>query len=121
MLGANWKIEPSEVRQALRLVGPGRVLGLVTPREEGGGSGSDAAVMRAAGRRHPGRVVVLDWVAYTGGHSGWFASDGLHLGPGGAGALARLLRTALPYANPLDGRWRPASSGGASGDAFAAR
>jgi lysophospholipase L1-like esterase len=119
MLGANWTIQPSEIRQAMRLVGPGRVLGLVTPREEGGGSGSDARVVRAAGRRHTGRVVVLDWVAYTAGHSGWFAPDGLHLGPGGAQALARLLRTALPYANPLDGRWAP-TSGAAPADAFSA-
>ena len=113
MLGANWKIEPAEIRKALRILGPGRVLGLVTPRKDP----HDSRVIRAAGRRYPGRVVVLDWAAYTAGHSGWLSPDGLHLGPGGAQALARLLRRALPYANPLDGRWEP-TPGAAPGDAF---
>ena len=113
MLGANWKIEPAEIRKALRIVGPGRVLGLVTPRDDP----HDSGVIRAAGRHYPGRVVVLDWAAYTAGHSQWLSPDGLHLGPGGAQALARLLRTALPYANPLDGRWEPMSAA-APGDAF---
>jgi hypothetical protein len=113
MLGANWKIEPAEIRKALRLLGPGRVLGLVTPRKDP----HDSGVMHAAGRRYRGRVVVLDWVRYTARHSGWLSPDGLHLGPGGAGALARLLRTALPYANPLDGRWQPLPSGASSASA----
>jgi hypothetical protein len=108
MLGTNWKIEPAEIRAALRIIGPGRTLGLVTPRKDP----HDASVMRAAGRRHPARVVVLDWARYTGGHSRWLSPDGLHLGPGGARALARLLRTGLRYAAPLDGRWQRLSSGG---------
>jgi hypothetical protein len=116
MLGANWKIEPGEIRTALRLLGPGRVLGLVTPREDRG----DSEVMRAAARRHPGRAVIIDWAAYTAGRPEWFADDGLHLGPGGAAALARLLRTALPYADPLDGRWK-LTRGASAGDAFSAR
>jgi hypothetical protein len=115
MLGANWKIEPAEIRKALRIVGPGRVLGLVTPRDDP----HDSGVIRAAGRHYPGRAVVLDWAAYTARHSQWLSPDGLHLGPGGAQALARLLRTALPYANPLDGRWEP-MPGARPGDAFSA-
>jgi hypothetical protein len=102
MLGANWKIEPGEVRTALRLLGPARVLGLVTPRDDRG----DSNVMRAAARHHPGRAVIIDWAAYTAGRPEWFAGDGLHLGPGGAAALARLLRTALPYADPLEAVWK---------------
>jgi hypothetical protein len=107
MLGANWTIEPKQIRKALRILGPGRVLGLVTPRKDP----HDSGVMRAAKRRYPGRVVVLDWARYTAGHSGWLSPDGNHLGPGGARALARLLRKGLPYANPLDGRWEPTSAG----------
>jgi hypothetical protein len=113
MLGTNWKIEPREIQKALRILGPGRVLGLVTPRKDPG----DSALMRAAARHHPDRVALLDWARYTAGHSGWLSPDGLHLGPGGAQALARLLRTALPFAVPLDGRWSPVPSG-ASSDAF---
>jgi hypothetical protein len=115
MLGANWTIEPAEIRKALHLLGPGRILGLVTPRKDP----HDAGVMHAAGRRYPDRVVVLDWARYTAGHSGWLSPDGNHLGPGGAQALARLLRKGLPYANPLDGRWAP-TAGAAPVDAFSA-
>ncbi len=105
-LGANLSIGPAEVAEALRIVGPRRSLGLVTPRETGGVSGSDARVVRAAGRRHPDRILVLDWVAYSAGHPSWFASDGLHLGPGGAAGFARLLRRGYLDAYPLRGRFR---------------
>jgi lysophospholipase L1-like esterase len=97
-LGANGSISTSQIREAMRLVGPDRVLGLVTPRELGGGESSDARNVRAAGRRFPGRVIVLDWVRYSAGRGGWFAGDGLHLGPSGARGLARLLRGALALA-----------------------
>lgn len=118
MLGANGEMEPGQIRRALDILGPTRVLGLVTPRR----NFRAIRVMHAAARRYPGRAVVVDWAAYTAGRAEWFAPDGNHLGPGGAQALARLLRRALVYANPLDGRWQPVSSGGASGgDAFAAR
>src|SRR3954467_14457739 len=80
-LGTNWKITMREIRAALRIVGPDRVLAMVTPREEGGGGGSAAAVVRAAGRRFRGRVMTLDWVRYSARHGGWFAPDGIHLGP----------------------------------------
>jgi hypothetical protein len=96
-LGTNGAIRMRDIRAALRIVGRDRVLGLVTPREVGGGEGGDARVVRAAGRRFGGRVIVLDWVRYSGGHGGWFAGDGIHLGPSGAAGLARLLRRA---------RWR---------------
>ncbi len=97
-LGANGSISARQIREAMRIVGRDRVLGLVTPRELGGGQGSDAGNVRAAGRRFPGRVVVLDWVRFSAGRGGWFAGDGLHLGPSGARGLARLLRRALPLA-----------------------
>jgi hypothetical protein len=97
-LGANGSISAGQIREAMKLVGRDRVLGLVTPRELGGGQGSDASNVRAAGRRFPGRVVVLDWVRFSAGQGGWFAGDGLHLGPSGARGLARLLRRALPLA-----------------------
>jgi hypothetical protein len=111
MLGANWKIAPSEIRTALRIIGLGRLLGLVTPRKDAG----DSRVIQAAGRRYPHRVVVLDWGAATARHPGWFAPDGNHLGPGGAHALARFLRRALRYAIPLEDRWNRLG-GSPSGD-----
>ncbi len=97
-LGANGSIAYGQIREAMKLVGRDRVLGLVTPRELGGGQSSDARNIRTAGRRFPGRVVVLDWVRFSAGQGGWFAGDGLHLGPGGARGMARLLRGSLALA-----------------------
>lgn len=106
-LGANWVITRREVHAALRIMGPKRVLGLVTPRELGGGSGSDARLVRSEGRRHPNRVKVLDWVARSAGRGGWFAGDGLHLSPSGARGLARLLRRDRRLAAPPPPRRKP--------------
>jgi hypothetical protein len=104
-LGSNLAITSSDIRRALRAVGRRRLLGLVTPRKSGGGSGSDSGVIRRAGRRHPGRVKVLDWVRYTAGHGGWFAGDGLHLGPAGAAGMVRLLLRIVPRVHPQRGGW----------------
>lgn len=97
-LGADASISSTQMEKAFHLVGPKRVLGLVTPLELGGGTSSDADVVRAAVKRHPKRSVLLDWVAYSAGHGDWFQPDGLHLTFSGADAFARLLREALPYA-----------------------
>ncbi len=99
-LGTNWTVEHRQVRRALIILGRQRVLGLVTPREVGGASSSDQAVMRAAGERWPRRVKVLDWVRYSSGHANWFWGDGLHLQPRGARALTRLVAPALKWPPP---------------------
>ncbi len=97
-LGADASISRGQLGRAFNLLGAKRVLGLVTPRELGGGTSSDADAVRTAAKRHPRRAVLLDWVAYSAGHSDWFQPDGLHLTLTGAQAFARLLRQALPYA-----------------------
>jgi hypothetical protein len=51
------------------------------------------AAIRAAQRRWP-QLVIADWNAYSRGKP-WFSSDGLHMGPSGAEALARFLRPFL--------------------------
>jgi hypothetical protein len=90
-LGTNWTVTLDQIRRALRILGPERVLALVTPRELGGAASSDQDAIRAAGRRWPGRVRVADWVAHSAGHRDWFWSDGLHLRARGARAFARLI------------------------------
>ena len=97
-LGTNWTVTTSQVRTALRVLGPNRVLGLVTPPEVGGVASSDQAVMRAAGRRWRLRVKVLDWVAHSAGRA--WTWDGMHLTPGGAAAYARLLSRAFDWPLP---------------------
>lgn len=95
-LGTNGSLGTFDVRKAMQIVGPGRVLGLVTPREPDFDSGAHA--IRVVGKQFPSRVRVLDWVHFSEGHHSWFAPDKIHLGPSGAEGLARLLRAALPLA-----------------------
>jgi hypothetical protein len=99
-LGTNWVVTRADVRRALAIVGRRRLLVLVTPRELGGGSSSDADVIRAAGRRHPQRIAVADWVRVSAGQSGWFAGDGIHLGSGGIAGMVRMLRPYLQAKPP---------------------
>lgn len=94
-LGSNGVVTKADVHKALDLVGKKRTLGLVTPRETGGGSSNDAEVIREEAKAHAKRIVLLDWVKYSSGHSGWFQPDGLHLTLDGAEAFAKLLKKAL--------------------------
>jgi hypothetical protein len=94
-LGSNGVITKGDVREALDLVGKKRTLGLVTPRETGGGSSSDADVIREAAAEHANRIVLLDWVEDSAGHTAWFQPDGLHLTYEGAAAFAKLLKKPL--------------------------
>ena len=98
-LGTNGSLGTFDVRKAMQIVGPGRVLGLVTPREPDFDSGAHA--IRVIGKQFPRRVRVLDWVHFSEGHHSWFAGDGIHLGPSVAAGMARLLRAALPLAIAL--------------------
>ena len=99
-LGADWTVSIPQIRKVMAIMGPTRVLVLVTPRELGGKGGSDAQHMRHVAKQFPTRVLLLDWVKFTAPHPKWFAPDGLHLGYGGAAALARFLKRAVPYAAP---------------------
>jgi hypothetical protein len=99
-LGADASVSGAQINQAKKILGPRRKLGLVTPRELGGGQSNDADVIRNAGQRDPERVKVLDWVRYSAGHSSWFQPDGLHLTFSGAKAFARLLKKLIPLAKP---------------------
>ena len=97
-LGADASVSAGQIAQARKILGPKRKLGLVTPRELGGGESNDARVIRNAGQRDPVHVKVLDWVHYSAGHSSWFQPDGLHLTFSGAKAFARLLKKLIPLA-----------------------
>jgi hypothetical protein len=88
-IGVNFPARYSEIRRALRLMRPGRVLALVTPKRSWSAIGG--APIREAARIHPDRVRVLDWVSYSAGHADWFVSDGTHLTSRGVAAYTRLL------------------------------
>jgi hypothetical protein len=102
-LGANWTISRDDIEAAVRLLGPKRVLGLIAPREEGGGTSSDAYNVRRAGRRHRNRVKVLDWPRFSARHGSWFSGDGLHMSFVGAAAYARFIARLNVWA-PWPGR-----------------
>jgi hypothetical protein len=99
-LGANGQVGDAQIERALGVVGPDRVLGLVTPKNYAG----TAAAMRRAAAAHPDRVLLMDWARYSAGHGGWFAGDGLHVGSAGAAAYARFIRTASDPMMPPDPR-----------------
>jgi hypothetical protein len=110
-LGANGAISARAVSRALRVVGPYRVLGLVTPARLGAGS---TAALRRAARRHPDRVVLLDWQAHGHRSGGVFAGDGLHVSDHGARVFARFVRRRLePFVGPPRSLRVPASARGA--------
>ncbi|MQA72769.1 MAG: hypothetical protein GEU88_00170 [Solirubrobacterales bacterium] len=98
-LGSNGTVTKGDIHEALDLIGKRRTLGLVTPRESGGGAGHDAALVRSEARKHR-RARLLDWVKLSAGHSGWFQPDGLHLTFDGAEAMARLFGKLLKVLPP---------------------
>ena len=99
-LGTDFAISRRQIRRALHILGPNRVLALVTPWELGGHAGADAQAMRSAAADYRRRVFLLDWVKFSRGHGAWFQPDGCHLTYAGARAFARLFRRALPLAPP---------------------
>jgi hypothetical protein len=109
-LGSNSSIALGDVRAALRIVGPRRVLGLVTPREIRGTPYDDAALLRSAAARWPTRIELVDWVKHVKRHRGMTYSDGIHLTPAGRRALAELLKAPLERAE--SGAETPPPTGG---------
>ena len=96
-LGNNWTVSIQEIRRAMRIIGPRRLLGMVTPR---GAMASARTSIRAAGRRWPDRLKVLDWAARSAGKA--WTWDGLHLTPAGARGFTRLLSEAKSWPLPGD-------------------
>ena len=98
-LGTDGRVSAASIQDALNVMGPNRVLGLVTPREAGGGAKFDAVTMRKAARQNPRQVVLLDWVKHSRGHGNWFQPDGTHLTiPAGNRAFAAFLGKAIRFA-----------------------
>jgi hypothetical protein len=95
-LGTNWYITRDEIGRTRRLLGRRRVLAIVTPREPA--NTGDAKRIRAAGRAHPRRIKVIDWVRYSRGHGGWFGGDGIHLTYKGVENYVRCIRRSLRFA-----------------------
>lgn len=96
-LGANGPVQDAQIKRALRIVGPDRILALVTPPR----SGASAAAIRRAARRKPSRILLIDWAAYSARRGGMFSGDGLHPSYHGANVFAKLIKRSIaPFAFP---------------------
>lgn len=111
-LGTNGEVTPQEIDTALSILGPNRILALVTPH--GGVSPSAPAVIRAAGAAHPEQIVLLDWDRLVRSHPDWLAPDGVHLG-GAAGitGFAQLVASVLHDARPSSAQTEASGEPGA--------
>jgi hypothetical protein len=96
-LGNNWTVSTADIRRAMRIAGSERLLGLVTPR---GAMASARTAIRAAARRWPTRVRVLDWATRSAGRD--WTWDDLHLTPAGARGFTRLLSEVMSWPLPGD-------------------
>ena len=115
-LGSNASIALADVRSALRMLGPKRILGLVTPREIRGTPLDDAATLRTAAARWPARIELVDWVARTKRRRGLTYSDGIHLTAAGQRVMAELLKAPLARVAPgAQDPPRPGGGGAADG------
>jgi len=93
-LGASDPLTEDEVDRALALIGPDRVLGLVTHRFFLGQPGADTELIRRVAAKHPNRIKLIDWVRRAAPHPGWFTYDGLHPNLTGAKEYARFIARA---------------------------
>jgi hypothetical protein len=99
-LGLNAGIRTAEISRALRILGPRRILVLITPR-----GGHDRRIIRSANRRWPRRTRVIDWVrAYTGHREYFSEPHGLHLSDRGVAVFVRLCRRMVFLLNRIGRR-----------------
>jgi hypothetical protein len=103
----NGGVNPTLIADMLSVLGPHRVLVLVTAynADTGKPPAPDTDELFRAERQYPHRIAVIDWVAYSRSHhkadpkpGAWFLPDLFHPNFAGADAYAQFLATALPLA-----------------------
>jgi hypothetical protein len=98
-LGTNGEVTPQQIDRVLTLLGPSRILALVTPH--GSVVASTPEIIRTAAAANPGRILLLDWDVLAREHPEWLAPDGVHLGgTAGIEGFAQMVASTLPYAAP---------------------
>ena len=110
-LGANGRVTTGDIQAALKIVGPGRVLVMLTPTDDDPPRGIDAQVIKASGVLYSKRMIVLDWAGAVAANPAWVARDGVHLaGQAGMDGLVNLIVKMKPWAPdpPLQGGALPA-------------
>lgn len=95
-LGTNGYIRLSDCTAIVSAAGTARRVFLVTNRVPRVWQNQNNATLRSCDKAFTSsRVVLIDWYAYSRGHSSWFYSDGIHLKPAGRSAYATLLDAKL--------------------------
>lgn len=95
-LGNNGAVKEEEIETLLREVDGAQKLMLVTVRVNRSWQDSVNETLRAAARKHPRAIKLVDWFAYSQGHPDWFYSDGTHLRSNGAEEYAKLVAGSVP-------------------------
>jgi hypothetical protein len=97
-LGTNGAVTAQNIEQALAILGPQRLLVMITPHN--GVDPADDAIITDFAADHRRRMLVLDWNHVADDHPEWFGPDGIHLGnQAGINAFASLIGSVLPYAD----------------------
>jgi hypothetical protein len=103
----NGGVNPDLMNRMLGVLGPKRVLGLVTAynADTGRPPAPDTGLLFKTAHEHPHQVFVLDWVKFSLPHhkpdpqpGSWFLGDLFHPNFTGALAYALFLSKALPLA-----------------------
>jgi hypothetical protein len=94
-LGNNGPVSNEDVDALMREVSGVQNVLLVTVRVNRAWEGSVNDTLRAAAKRHRS-IRIVDWHAYSGGHTDWFYSDGTHLTRNGAEEYAKLVSGSIP-------------------------
>ena len=95
-LGTNGYIRLTDCKAIVSAAGTARRVFLVTNRVPRSWGKPNNNTLRACDAAFAsGRVVLVDWYAYSAGHTSWFYSDRIHLRPTGQTAYARLLDATL--------------------------
>src|SRR5262245_16004716 len=120
----NGGVNDDLIKFALKVIGPGRTLALVTAynADTGEPPAPDTDVLFHAAREHPTQIRLLDWVSYSLPHhkvepapGAWFLPDLFHPNFTGARAYANFLAGVLPGGAP---EAPSKSSGGGTSWAF---
>jgi hypothetical protein len=89
-LGTNGTAPARDCRKLVNMIGPQRIVWLVTVKVARSWRQPNNRVLRACARRSE-RARLIPWNAHAHGHPGWFAPDGYHLTSAGRSAYASFI------------------------------
>lgn len=94
-LGINGPVSSSQFDAMMRAVAGARRVVFVTERLPRSWQDDNNTTLRDGVARYPGTAVLADWYTLSANQPAWFTSDGVHLQPPGAQAMASLIASQL--------------------------